>query len=222
MFIDKEKRKQISIEKLKKLDIVYDEELPPTYCSKEVVLKSKEDIAKRFITNIISIQVAYELDAKKQDIDESIKIFNDLLVKYNAIDNLNYLEKSMFDKTASKEDIYNLTWQYECLDVLIWALKLKENLSFPSGQCDVNYLVDTIIYCKNFNEFIDKCDARDIEEILDELDLEYRYNWATVENKIDNSVNIGELSHEVVIERRRALEWLVSKELDWNNIEIRA
>ncbi|MCI8654866.1 MAG: DUF4272 domain-containing protein [Clostridia bacterium] len=32
--------------------------------------------------------------------------------------------------------------------------------------------------------------------------------------------NIGNLNPEVVLERRRGLEWLISKEYDWNNISL--
>ena len=52
------------------------------------------------------------------------------------------------------------------------------------------------------------------------LDLYYRYSWACRENKIDSITRIGKLNPDVVIERRRGLEWLISKETDWFNISL--
>ena len=58
-----------------------------------------------------------------------------------------------------------------------------------------------------------------ILEIL-KLDLYYRYHWACVEKQANPDTPIGKLNDEVVMERRRGLEWLVSKEKDWNNISL--
>ena len=52
------------------------------------------------------------------------------------------------------------------------------------------------------------------------LDLYYRYNWATVEKQINENANIGSLNPEVVPERRRALEWLISDTYDWFDISL--
>ena len=93
-------------------------------------------------------------------------------------------------------------------------------MEFPSDLCEVEPLIKNIIECASFDEFLGKCKIRDIEEILDELDLEYRYHWAIVNKSIDESTNIGQLDGEVVYERRKALEWLFSEENDWNKISL--
>ena len=52
------------------------------------------------------------------------------------------------------------------------------------------------------------------------LDLYYRYHWACVEKRIKPDTIIGSLDGEVVWERRRGLEWLVSDMEDWNKISL--
>ena len=59
-----------------------------------------------------------------------------------------------------------------------------------------------------------------IEEVLDMLDLYYRFDWATTNKRIDSNTNIGNLNPEVVLERRRGLEWLISDENDWYDIQL--
>ena len=51
-------------------------------------------------------------------------------------------------------------------------------------------------------------------------DLYYRYHWACVEKSINPQTNIGDLNPEVVLERRKGLEWLISTKDDWNEISL--
>ena len=60
---------------------------------------------------------------------------------------------------------------------------------------------------------------RGIEEILDMLDLFYRYHWTTEDARL-NLKKLPKINGEVVAERRRGLEWLVSQEEDWNDISL--
>ena len=52
------------------------------------------------------------------------------------------------------------------------------------------------------------------------LDLFYCYHWACVEKQIRPETKIGKLNPEVVVERRKGLEWLISEEKDWDNISL--
>ena len=215
----KEIRKKESIDKLKVLGIDYIENLPVTYEANEVNIKSYDEIVKRYIANIISIQVAFDIlnDAEKT---ESIKFFTDLLNKYNVTDSLNEMERKVFNNELETNELINLTWQYEALNVLSWILGLKSELEFPSNVCDVNALIEPIATSNSFEEFFSKCNVIDIEDILDELDLEYRYHWAVVDKRINSSTNCGDLNEDIVVERCRALEWLFDEEKDWNKLSL--
>ena len=193
--------------------------MPTTYDASEVTIKDINEIAKRYIANIITIQVAFDI-LNESDLNDSFNFFNDLLVKYGVKEYLNDFEKAVFNNSLEKEDLVNLTWQYEAINVLAWVLGLKEDLEFPNDLCDVESLMRYIAGCDTYEQFINKCKIIDIEKILDELDLEYRYHWATVEKRINESTNANELDEEVVYERRRALEWLFVEEKDWNNISL--
>lgn len=55
---------------------------------------------------------------------------------------------------------------------------------------------------------------------MDMLDLYYNYHWACVDNRINPETKCGELNEEVVMERRKALEWLICKDKDWDSISL--
>ena len=126
----------------------------------------------------------------------------------------------VFSNELTKDQLVDFTWQYESINVLAWVLGLNKDLSFPNQLCDVRALLGYIAPCENFEEFLSKCNLIDVEDILDEFDLEYRYHWAVVDKRINESTNIGELDGEIVVERRRALEWLFSDEEDWNDVSL--
>ena len=60
VYKSKEKRKEISINKIRSLGIDYLESLPLTFSADEVKIKSIEEIASRYIANILSIQFAFD------------------------------------------------------------------------------------------------------------------------------------------------------------------
>ena len=54
------------------------------------------------------------------------------------------------------------------------------------------------------------------------MDWAYEIYWAINEKKINPNSSIGNLNASNVIERRRGLEWVISKENDWYNISMSA
>ena len=55
---------------------------------------------------------------------------------------------------------------------------------------------------------------------MDMLDLHYRYHWATEEKRLRPETEIKDLNPDVLMERRRGLEWLISEESDWFDISM--
>ena len=59
-----------------------------------------------------------------------------------------------------------------------------------------------------------------LEELKDMTDYYYRAHWAVVENRLRPETAIGDLNEEVVMERRRGLDWLFAPEDDWFEISL--
>lgn len=89
-------------------------------------------------------------------------------------------------------------------------------------MCDCDKAISFVLKSVSFEDFKSKCKLRDIDEILDMKDLYYRYNWAINNKYVDSNTKTGNLNSSNVIERRRGLEWILSDEYDWYNIQLNA
>ena len=63
-------------------------------------------------------------------------------------------------------------------------------------------------------------ELRDIEEILDEADLIYRYDWACVDARMKQLDAPAGLNSSVVVERHGALNWLIQRDGDWDDPDV--
>ena len=122
---------------------------------------------------------------------KDVGFFMQMLGTYGVRDVLNKTEQKLASGMFEQQDVVNVVWEYECCWALFWALGLVDDIRDASAIC------------------------------LDMLDLYYRCHWACVQHKhIDPSCPVGSLNEEVVYERRRGLEWLISEEDDWHDISL--
>ncbi|MBQ8425098.1 MAG: DUF4272 domain-containing protein [Clostridia bacterium] len=232
-------RRQNTIKKLKELDISYNENLSYIESSEEIKLKSIDEICKRIIASFCAIQVACDIN-QGNDYKESVEFFKGILEKYDIKNCFNEKEKRIFEGNYTSQDAIDLDWEYETMWALMWAVNLVDDISDGSLLCDCEAAITLIVTSNGFEDFKSKCHLRDIEEILDMLDLYYMYHWAIVEYRcfnnyayitkenvefvktdiVNKKVKIGNLNSSNVVERRRGLEWLISNENDWYDIEL--
>ncbi len=215
-----EERREISNKKIKDMGIACHEKLPMIEASKDVKLKSLDEICKRAIATLISTQIA--CDINNNNYEESLKFFSQKLEQYEGVkEKLNSKEKKLFDGTYTRQDAIDIDWEYETYWAIVWALGLiDDDISNAGSICDCPKAISLVSKSRNLEDFKSKCHMRNIEEILDMLDLYYRYHWATTEKRINPDTLIGNLNPSVVVERRRGLEWLISDEEDWYDISL--
>ena len=217
--LQKERRKTNN-DILSQKNISFSPNLLCLHKDEQVKIKSLDEMCKRAIASLIVIQVACDINAGKYE--ESKEFFVPLLEKYNVLDSLNSKEKRIMDGSYSKQDAIDIDWEYEAYWALVWYLGLVEDISDASKLCDCSEAMNFIATSKNFEDFKSKCNPRSIKELLDMEDLYYRYNWAINEKNVNPNANIGNLNPSNVIERRRALEWLLSNKEDWYEISLNA
>ena len=215
--ISAKERKEKTIAKLKEMGIATIDVLPEVEDSSQVKLKSLDEICARAIATLLSTQVA--CDINNNNYEESKKYFDVLLDTFNVRDKLNSKEKKLFDGTYTDQDAIDVVWTYESYWALCYALGLIDSIEDASNICDTNLAISFVSKSKDFEDFKSKCKLRDIEEILDMLDLYYRYHWATTDNRMNPDTPIGNLNDEIVVERRRGLEWLFIDK-DWFDIPL--
>ena len=127
------------------------------------------------------------------------------------------MEQQVIAGTISEAGAMNATWKYESLWVLLWALGIVEELSFPNEICDCDLIMDTMGEFEGLDDFMAHTTLRPIEEILQALDLHYRYHWTTVNARIYRS-DLAGLDEDIVMERRAGLEWLCCKGQENDNL----
>lgn len=213
-----EERRTQSNNRIKAMGIACFEQLPMLETADEVSLKSLDDICKRAIACLLSTQVG--CDIENDDYEESKELMPQFLEKFGVSDCLNAKEKRLFDGSYSMQDAIDVVWTYEAYWSLVWALGLIGDISDASDICDCQKAIRLVGDCDSFEDFKKQCKMRDTEEILDMLDLYYRYDWACTDKRINPDVPIGNLNPEIVTERRRGLEWLISEEDDWFEISM--
>lgn len=224
---DKNKQRRIkNNEYLKQNNIATNDNL---LCDKDetsIKLKSIDDMCKRAIASLITIQVACDInngqDIKSEEYKENFDLVKSLYKKFGVEDSLNPKEKRIIDATYSEQDVYDMDWEYETYWALCWCLGLVDDIKDGSSLCDCGQAIDFVVKSSSFDDFKSKCKIRSIEEILDMYDLYLRYNWAINNKYVDPNTATGNLNASNVIERRRALEWVISDVNDWYDLQLNA
>lgn len=210
-----QQRKEQSILKLKNYSIPYIDWLPVIESAEDVQARSAEQIAKRAIACLWVIQVACDLNNDQYDDETKIFIF-DVLKKMQVFDALTEKEQAILNRDASAQDVINMVWKYEAYWVLLWALGIVDDLSYPVDIVECDFAIQAVSSCDTFAAFMEKVQLRDIEEILDQADLIYRYDWACVNARLKQQDAPENLNSSIVVERHGALNWLIQADSDWD------
>lgn len=213
-------RREKNNEFLSKNNIVTNKNLLCLHNDEQVKTKALDEMCKRAIASLIVIQIACDINNGKYE--ESKEFFVPMLEKYNVSDCLNSKEKRIVDGTYSKQDAIDIDWEYESFWALVWYLGLVGDISDASKLCDCPTAVSFVRTSNSIEDFKSKCNPRSVKELLDMQDLYYRYHWAINDKKVNPNVSIGNINASNVIERRRALEWILSDKYDWYEIEMHA
>ncbi|MEF2966285.1 DUF4272 domain-containing protein [Paenibacillus sp. M1] len=214
-------RKQRTISYLKEKQIPYLETLPELPPLNELAVKSREEIARRAVALLIVIQYACDAE-QEEDLGESRAFVKGMLKKFGVSDELTGFESDLLEAAEpDRQAAVNLVWQYEAYWALLWALGLLETLDFPNRTCDCDFAIKTVSSCRSFAEFLDKTAMRRPEHILDEADKIYRLHWACVNARIQGQPAPAGLNESVVMERRRALFWMLGhRDEAWDDISM--
>ena len=222
-----DKNKQIAINRreatLKKIEIMgidHCKSLPLIDDYK--LCKTENQICKRFIASLFYSLLAcdymqdrdyYETDGKK--------ITEQATDKFGLKNYLFPDEKRVFGECDESVAV-NVSWTVECSYSLAWVLGLvkTEEMENPNSPNDAGGLFRFLQPFHDFENFEASCNMRKPSEIMDMLDLYYNYHWACVDHRINPNTNCGELDEEVVMERRKALEWLICKDQNWDSISL--
>jgi hypothetical protein len=150
------------------------------------------------------------------------EVVRNWIVKHNVAGYLTAHETSLldFDLCAiTEQDKTDLAWSLDALWALMWAGNLFETMEFWSPIPNSMYeLCPHIRDGDGPEKFSNKMKIRSFDEIYRALDLYYRLHWYAFQNQIRDELGVFDLSR--FVERRKALEWLVSPNLRWDSVQL--
>lgn len=115
-----------------------------------------------------------------------------------------------------------LQWQVESLWALTWAAGYHTNLDFKTPcSNDFVYMFPNLKSNESSNTFRQSCKLRPAEDIAKKIDAAYCLHWGINQLYLTGQHRSTKerLSDQMIVERRRGLEWLVS-DCDWDSIPL--
>ena len=182
----------------------------------ETQIKAPEILLRRALTALLTAQIAIDA-AEDNNVLASALFFQGILRRFGLEQELTPDEAKFFALTdpaaepVPQRDAVQMTWRIEMCMPLFWACGLiPGELNYPDTPADCMELIRTINACKDFDALMQLVSMRPANEILDHADLIYRMDWACVDAHIKNEPVSGGLSFDIVAERHRGFNWMIS------------
>lgn len=193
-------RKDRSIAVLKSENVPFIKHLPLIEVEVESTRRTTEQVATRAMALCI---VAVKGEGLEQEIIDS------LIEQYQLASAFTPKEEEFIkNPNPTQHDRIQFVWRYECFWVMLWALGYIDTLQRPDTICDVTRAV-SLLRDNGRDGFLKNARLRPQSEILDAVDLIYRYHWAVVDARISNRNAPAGLDGGIVMERHHALNWLM-------------
>lgn len=134
------------------------------------------------------------------------------------IDSVSDQEKRFVLEGVGQPDRFKA--QVEGMWVLAWAMGIANELNFAK-DCDNRFvtMLPNLKQSQSSADFCKKANPRPLEQVVAACDLAYCLHWAIRQSELTGKRPPGDLKPRVVVERRRALEWLLSKEA-WDEVPL--
>jgi len=205
--MDLERTRDESIQAAKRLGVHVPTTLPLLDAGLE--MRSDDETISRVLAMNAVAATAYGFDKTK-----AIAWLN----QEALTDSLSEQEKRFVFEGAGQTDRFKE--QVESMWALAWAMGIVNELNFAK-DCD-NRFVTTLPNLKQSQssaDFRKKANARPLEQVVAACDLAYCLHWAIRQSELTGKQPLENLKSYVVVERRRALEWLLSKE-PWDQVPL--
>lgn len=201
-------RKRRSIAILQREGVPFIEHLPMIEDSTSAARRSPQEVALRAIA--LGIVAEYALRGDHH-------FARDLVERFSIRPSLSPAERMFIDEAQpTRAARAEYSWRYESFAVLMWALQHLEGLARPDKPAEVEALIG-ILATQGRDRFVGEARLRPLEEMLDQADLVYRYAWAVRQAQLTGRPAPAALAPAAVLERHRALGWLVGGE-DWDEV----
>lgn len=193
-------RKDRSEARLRAEGVPVHPDLPPIEALHEVERRSVEVVAGRAAALMVVAAKATGMpDARVQALVHDYGLDASLSPKERAF---------LANPAPTQDERVQFSWRVEAAYPLFWALGYIDDLGRPDATVDPGELV-ALLKAHPGSRWVDDARLRPLEAVMDEADLIYRYHWAERQAGLDGDEVPAGLEPGVVIERHRALNWLI-------------
>ena len=203
MVPEQQDRKARSESLLEARQIKANQHLPCIESAAETILRSPQEIAQRVTALAITTLVATNAITATEALE---------YIQTYQLASLLTPQEQAFLANPTPERMVQESWKCECIYTLLWAIHKVYQLAFPDQQCNLNIVgqqQNPIGSGKDPRPYIQSVtSSRSKEDILDEADLYYRFDWACVDARINNR-EMHVVHPGVVYQRHYALNWLI-------------
>jgi hypothetical protein len=176
--------------------------------------REPKKIARRtlVLTALFQLHLQAPREVIKKWLDE-----NGLLTNLN-VEELEYLETEYSElPEQTQTDIY---WFVEAIWTFAWVGGLHNNLTLNTGVEDsLATLIPNIAKNEPAEKFISNFRLRKKIEIFEMLDKIYRAHWFARNNELKGEKS-EKVDLDIIMERRKALEYTCYKEFEWDEISL--
>lgn len=181
--------------------------LPPIEQAPEVQPRTARDVAGRACALGYITGLGFGADRET---------LADYLSRYRLNEWVTSRERGILGANAiSEQDRIDCTWLPEAIQALGWALGLVA--LDPNNHCD-DTLASKFPIRSDPADFIAAAELRPPEELQAEVDFHYRLHWWVRDCEL-NDTESGFVT-SIVMERRRALDWVYGVCADWDEISL--
>lgn len=204
--IDPEKVKADSITTLRSWGVSVIDHLPQLEAEADLSPQSALNVARRcmIMSHVIGIGFGGDADELREAADG-----------WGLMAYASAHERDMLSRTThTEQERINATWTVECLQSFAWCLGIARLQ--PLKHCDDDLASKFPAPFTNPSEFIAKARLRPFDEIYRQADLHYRLHWAARNARL-KGVQFP-VTEGFVRERRKALDWVIGVEEDWDEV----
>lgn len=127
-------------------------------------------------------------------------------------------EKRFVFEAIGQPDHFKM--QVESMWALAWAMGITGELNFAS-DCDNRFvtMLPNLKQSESSADFRKKARPRVLEQVVAACDLAYCLHWAIRQAELSGKRPPANLKPYIVVERRRALEWLLNEDA-WDEVSL--
>lgn len=204
--LDPEEIKADSIKLLRSWDIAVIDHLPTLEVESELSPQAAIDVARRCIVVLHIVGIGFGGNARK---------LRDALEAFGLMDYASAHEKDMLSRDEhTEQEKIDVQWLGEAMQGFAWSLELADLA--PLEHCDDDLASRFPAPFADPADFIRAAALRPFDEIYRQADVHYRLHWAARNARL-SGVDFP-VAEGLIWERRRALDWVIGVEVNWDEM----